>query len=186
MEIKDGMRIYDVNAAGDTVVSSILSAFGSVYYYARAVNTSDINLALPDLPSAPDAVYMLTVPTRCGAETFAVVSSSPTRVYVGVVPISERLRPIDANSLYCEHIARKLCPAMTVSELKSVEINGAIHYCYISTSLEMNTVLSRLGGSLDFVGVVGNAYVYRLEDNTMINILPGEPLGIIAYRYEKE
>ena len=182
--IRDGMRIYDVNAPGKAVVSAILSEFNSVYYYARATNVEDLNLSLPDIPSSPDVVYMVTVPTRCGPETFAVVSSTWSRIYVGVVPLSDRIEPIEVNALYCEDLVDMFGCATTVSELKTEDMNRTIHYCYISTSRDENTVAEHLLENGRFIGTIGDVRIYQLDDNTMVNLVPGEPLGIIAYREE--
>jgi len=180
---KDGTLIYFSPLDARSSVEEILRSYERVYYYSRSTDASELNLPLPDLPSSPDTVYMVTVPSRCGAETYAVLSDgNGARVYVGVVPLSSSVVPLDRENLFCESFAEVVGPAVSVSELLTKEGNVLRHYCYVQTESDFNSVLDVLSSRGTFVGVVARAHVYRLDNNLIVNVVPGSPLGIVAYR----
>jgi hypothetical protein len=51
-----------------------------------------------------------------------------------------------------------------------------------------HVVIKNVGAQLSLVGFPKRTSIamgiYQLDDNTMVNLVPGEPLGIIAYREE--
>lgn len=179
----EALRIYDVNAPPSSVVQNILSKYPSPYYYARAENVEDLNLQLPDLPTNVSSVYMVTVKDFCGFETYAVAGSdSYSRIYVGIVPLSSSVVPV--KGLFCEGLASRLGNVPTVSELSVLEGNVIRHYCYLTAALDENSIRTILQEEGNFVARVGNAEVYALDDNIFVNLVPGEPAGLIAYRVD--
>ncbi len=183
LDKKDGMLIYDVNLPASSVYRNILSSISRIYYVAYHAHSRELNLPLPDLPQNADSVYMLTVPTRCGAETLAIIGSGKrSRVYVGVVPITSSTRLTETNALFCEHLAGKIGDYNSFSELTTEELNRTIHYCFIVPNSDYNSVLSRVESLGSFVGSVGGIRFYRMDDNTIVRLANTVPVGVVAYR----
>ena len=179
----DGMLVFSSPFDADTTALAVLQNYEYVYYYARSTDVQSLNIPLPGIPPESEVIYMITVPDRCGAETYAVVSSDGgSKVYVGVVPLSDKVVPVHWKDMFCESLAGVFGPTFSVSEVLVMEGNSLRQYCYLRTAKDANSVHNILLSRGAYVGKIGGARVYLLDDNVVVNLFPGSPLGVMAYK----